>query len=401
MKVRSQLAIIGGLVALASAHGDEHGGHGEANPNANYAERHVGRNPNFAIPTVHDSYLLLLRIDAFNPSTFFQLHDLDRNGILDRGEIEAIYGVHHVYSKRKSPSEEAQAAKAVLVADAVLAAFDTNKDGFVTMEEFLAKGLDGLPDFSSLGAEGHHYDVESEFFLHHEELYHNTPETQTDESYNHPEDMWVQALITKEQATHSYIFLPSEHFAHHEEIERLETERERKYEGLAADGIHAAEPDKKAGSEPEFKPSPKYTYTRAPKDGQIIGQIPGQIDDLKREAAGKDAWGTGSGGYKPPKEAVDRMRKNVPYKPSRMQYKFKRNWAWCCVPLWLTSLELSTGIGQERARTNPVLLGTVMHTRYLIVINPPILPHLPVVIIMSSTPDQFKRKIILHAQASR
>jgi hypothetical protein len=29
----------------------------------------------------------------------------------------------------------------------------------------------------------------AEFFLHHEEMYHNTPETQTDESYNHPEDM--------------------------------------------------------------------------------------------------------------------------------------------------------------------------------------------------------------------
>lgn len=26
-------------------------------------------------------------------------------------------------------------------------------------------------------------------FLHHEELYHSTPETQTDESYNHPEDL--------------------------------------------------------------------------------------------------------------------------------------------------------------------------------------------------------------------
>ncbi|CCO32716.1 putative calcium-binding protein C613,03 [Rhizoctonia solani AG-1 IB] len=128
-------------------------------------------------------------IDAFNPSTFFQLHDLDRNGVLDRNEIEAIYGVHHIYSKRKTPSEEAQAAKAKQVADAVLAAMDTNGDGFITMEEFLAKGLDALPDFSALGAEGHHYDVESEFFLHHEEMYHNTPETQTDESYNHPEDM--------------------------------------------------------------------------------------------------------------------------------------------------------------------------------------------------------------------
>ncbi|KAF8602313.1 hypothetical protein BDV93DRAFT_538376 [Ceratobasidium sp. AG-I] len=283
MKARTQLVALSGLLALVSAHGGEHGGHGDGDPNANYAARHMA--------TEH-------HIDAFNPSTFFQLHDLDRNGILDRGEIEAIYGVHHLYSKRKTPSEEAQAAKAQQVADAVLAAMDTNKDGFITMEEFLAKGLDALPDFSSLGAEGHHYDVESEFFLHHEEMYHNTPETQTDESYNHPEDL--------------------EHFAHHEEIEKLEDERERKYEGLAADGIHEAAPDPADPSaEPELKPGPKYTYTRARKDANV----PGQEGDWKRQAEGKAAWGTGEEGYKRPKEAADRLRKNVPYK-----YKFKRNW---------------------------------------------------------------------------
>ena len=280
MKVQSSLVMLGGLFALTQAHGDGHEGHGDGDPNANYAQRHMASEHH---------------IDAFNPSTFFQLHDLDRNGILDRGEIEAIYGVHHVYSKRKTPNEEAQAAKAKQVADAVLAAMDTNGDGFVTMEEFLAKGLDALPDFSSLGAEGHHYDVESEFFLHHEEMYHNTPETQTDESYNHPEDI--------------------EHFAHHEEIERVEEERERKYEGLAEDGVHKAPADPNA--EPDQKPGPKYTYTRARKDASKSGQH----DEWRREAEGKEAWGVGDEGYKRPKEASDRLRKNLPYK-----YKFNRNW---------------------------------------------------------------------------
>ena len=68
---------------------------------------------------------------------------------------------------------------------------DKNKDGRISLEEFRAVGLDGLPNFDELGAEGHHYDVESgayrfamslsfffahteflprfpEFFLHHE-----------------------------------------------------------------------------------------------------------------------------------------------------------------------------------------------------------------------------------------
>lgn len=38
---------------------------------------------------------------------------------------------------------------------------DTNKDGKITPEEFVAVGLEGLPNFDELGAEGHHYDVES------------------------------------------------------------------------------------------------------------------------------------------------------------------------------------------------------------------------------------------------
>ena len=73
----------------------------------------------------------------------------------------------------------------------MLSLVDQNKDGRISLEEFKAVGLDGLPNFDELGAEGHHYDVESgayrfavspfflpctlnslsrfpEFFLHHE-----------------------------------------------------------------------------------------------------------------------------------------------------------------------------------------------------------------------------------------
>jgi hypothetical protein len=57
-------------------------------------------------------------------------------------------------------------------------------------------------------------------------------------------------------------------------------------------------------ADPEIKPSPKYTYTRARKDGDKAGQH----DDWKREAENKDAWGTGEAGYKRPKEASDRLR---------------------------------------------------------------------------------------------
>ena len=38
---------------------------------------------------------------------------------------------------------------------------DKDKDGKITLSEFEAAGLTALPNFDELGAEGHHYDVES------------------------------------------------------------------------------------------------------------------------------------------------------------------------------------------------------------------------------------------------
>lgn len=55
-------------------------------------------------------------------------------------------------------------------------------------------------------------DEESEYFVHHEEIYHNTPESQKADAYDHPEDI--------------------EHFAHHERLEHEEEDRERHAEGL-------------------------------------------------------------------------------------------------------------------------------------------------------------------------
>lgn len=38
---------------------------------------------------------------------------------------------------------------------------DKDGDGKITVDELKVVGLDGLPNFEDLGAEGHHYDVES------------------------------------------------------------------------------------------------------------------------------------------------------------------------------------------------------------------------------------------------
>ena len=38
---------------------------------------------------------------------------------------------------------------------------DKNNDGKISLDEFVAAGVHALPSFEGLGAEGHHYDVES------------------------------------------------------------------------------------------------------------------------------------------------------------------------------------------------------------------------------------------------
>lgn len=106
--------------------------------------------------------------DAFDLKSFFVLHDLNNDGKLDAAEIESVYGVHHEYSQKLTPEEAVRVEKAKQIVAAVLKRMDTNGNGFITADEFEAAGMAGLPDFSDLGAEGHHYDVESEFFLHHE-----------------------------------------------------------------------------------------------------------------------------------------------------------------------------------------------------------------------------------------
>ncbi|KAH7886232.1 hypothetical protein F5I97DRAFT_1809392 [Phlebopus sp. FC_14] len=285
-----------------------HGGHEEAEENAklagaDYAIRHVCSFPNHR--------------DSFDLESFFQLHDLNRDGVWDREEIEAIYGVHHVYSQKKSKGDIEHQKKADYVVDTVLKILDKNADGKVTPEEFDAAGFKGLPSFDDIGAEGHHYDVESEFFLHHEEQYHNTPETQTDESYVHPEDI--------------------EHFSHHEVVELQEAEREAKYQGITVEeALHAH--DEPVRTPPREEPVLKnqaegepVVADSAPRPKITRGAPPEKQDpslkykDIAKERDSQAEWGTGEQGYKQPKSPAERMRKNLPYK-ERMQYKFRRSW---------------------------------------------------------------------------
>lgn len=203
----------------------------------------------------------------------------------------------------------------------VLNIIDKDGDGKISLQEFEAIGLDGLPNFEELGAEGHHYDVESgmfrrdplksissinvflEFFLHHEEQFHSTPETQTDESYNHPEDL--------------------EHFAHHEHIEHEEAEREAKYQGITVDEAlaqHEPHEHEETQQQPQGGEAQQHEQVILnPHDDQPV--VEGFKDPVERlkgaakaasSAKSTEEWAAGEG--RVPRTPSDRGRKNAPYK---------------------------------------------------------------------------------------
>ena len=116
------------------------------------------------------------------------------------------------------------------------------------------------------------------------EQFHSTPETQTDESYNHPEDL--------------------EHFAHHEAIEREEARREAAYQGITVE-------EALAQHDPETQPkTQKITRFTPPEKQEPDAKYVG----AKEESRNKPEWGSGDDGFKSPKTAAERLRKNVPYK---------------------------------------------------------------------------------------
>jgi len=135
------------------------------------------------------------------------------------------------------------------------------------------------------------------------EKYHSTPETQTDDSYNHPEDI--------------------EHFSHHERIERQETERESKFTGVSVEELEAAQAKVEAETETakQMNEAPQSVESNQ-QDGTgkppVIRVPPPEKQDPAVRYAGEkphdEEWGAGERGYKTPRDASDRMRRNVPYK---------------------------------------------------------------------------------------
>ena len=185
MRTRPALAALLAAATLARAHGDH--AEVEENPDATYAELHMAqevrplsrpllstvRAPADAPPAAphgqlrHPGLLPPARPQPvrLSPRSLLTVRD-DRSplvaharsdGVLDRNELESIYGVHHEKRRKGAKNLEVHTQQAVEIVDQVLDRLDTNRDGVLTMREFVAGGVGGLPNFKGVEHLGHHY----------------------------------------------------------------------------------------------------------------------------------------------------------------------------------------------------------------------------------------------------
>ncbi|PUU79456.1 hypothetical protein B9Z19DRAFT_1192625 [Tuber borchii] len=121
-------------------------------------------------------------INNFDPGAFFTLHDFDSSNTWTRDEVLRFYGLSQP-DTINTISEETKSH----VWRTILDSMDEDRNGEISMEEFLkfCRGGNTLPDFG-LGP-GHHGDDEYEYEIHHFEKFHN--EDTTEEELTHPEDI--------------------------------------------------------------------------------------------------------------------------------------------------------------------------------------------------------------------
>jgi hypothetical protein len=118
---------------------------------------------------------------AFDPRSFFALHDFNSDNVWQGDEILRTYGLFDDSNKHVP-----QARKDEILRE-LLGVMDADSDGAVSAEEFIAFIVSGktLPDMGT--GPGHHGDYEEEYEKHHWEQYHS--EDSPDEELNHPEDI--------------------------------------------------------------------------------------------------------------------------------------------------------------------------------------------------------------------
>ncbi|KAI1374750.1 putative calcium ion binding protein [Hypoxylon crocopeplum] len=188
--MRSTIIIATGLVCRALGHGDHDASQKPmVDEDASWITKHMAEEHH---------------ISDFDASSFFVLHDYDADGHWEAEEILRTYGLMD-----ESNKDVPQSRRDKIERD-LLQLLDTDEDGYVTRDEFVAFIESGktLPDMGT--GPGHHGDDEYEYEIHHWEKYHD--ENTRLEDLTHPEDI--------------------EHFKKHEQLED-EEERLEKLDKMA------------------------------------------------------------------------------------------------------------------------------------------------------------------------
>lgn len=119
--------------------------------------------------------------DGWDAGAFFALHDYNSDGRWQGDEILRTYGLMDVSNSHVTQPQRKE------ILQTLLSLLDTNRDGVVSRDEWLAFMASGqtLPDLGT--GPGHHGDDEYEYEIHHWEKYHN--EDTKLEDLTHPEDI--------------------------------------------------------------------------------------------------------------------------------------------------------------------------------------------------------------------
>lgn len=91
-------------------------------------------------------------------------------------------------TNNKEQDKDVPETKVQEIRDTVFRLIDTNNDMRISRDEWINFKAGGgeLPDF---GFAGHHEDEETEFDMHHVEIYHSDPNDDDESKWNHPEDI--------------------------------------------------------------------------------------------------------------------------------------------------------------------------------------------------------------------
>ncbi|KAI0179925.1 putative calcium ion binding protein [Hypoxylon sp. FL1284] len=166
--MRSVILVATGLACRVFAHGDHSSGSQKplVDENASWMTKHMAEEHH---------------ISDFDASSFFVLHDYDADGHWEAEEMLRTYGLMDESNKNVPQSRRDEIERQLLLL------LDTNKNGFVTRDEFVAfiEAGNTLPDLGT--GIGHHGDDEYEYEIHHWEKYHD--ENTRLEDLTHPEDI--------------------------------------------------------------------------------------------------------------------------------------------------------------------------------------------------------------------